>query len=107
MNNEAFNITKKQILESVKKAEYFMLSLLKPGYVIILKIKKGKEKNRYGRLLAEIYYNNQNINIYLIQNGYALKYFIDYVHYKVKKVYINAENEAMNKRTGFWQYKRL
>lgn len=40
---------------------------------IIIKTEKDK-KGKYGRYLATIYYNNENINDWLIENGYAKKY---------------------------------
>lgn len=33
---------------------------------------KGKEK--YGRLLADVLYNGKNMNEWMVQNGYAVKY---------------------------------
>ena len=39
-------------------------------------LKYGKERyDKYGRVLAYIFFNNQNINLKLVENGYANYYF--------------------------------
>ncbi len=41
-----------------------------------IKLEFGKErKDKYNRILAYVYYNNKNINLELVQNGYANYYF--------------------------------
>ena len=37
---------------------------------------KYKEKDRYGRILGEIILNGENINLWLVQNGYAWPYVL-------------------------------
>lgn len=53
--------------------------------------------DKYGRLLAEVYEGSQNINLTLVQQGWAWAYV------QTKPLYKEAELIAKNKRIGLWQ----
>lgn len=55
-----------------KQVKDIVSKLLLNKQVIIKTIKDNKDK--YGRYLAEVYLDNLNINDYLLDNNYALKY---------------------------------
>lgn len=60
---------------------------------------KTFNKDRYGRTIANVYLNNNNINIAMVKNGYAW-------YYKLYSSDINldlAEKEAKFKKVGLWR----
>ena len=62
-------------------------------------------KDRYKRVVAEVYLDGKNINIEQIKNGFAWHYK---KHQKQQRksdrlAYSLAEDEARNKRLGIWQ----
>ena len=57
----------------------------------------------YGRLLAFIWINNQNINFEMIKLGYAKALTKYPIHrYSIKKI-VELELEAINKNVGLWK----
>lgn len=60
---------------------------------------KYKEKDRYGRILGEIILNGENINLWLVQNGYAWPYF----RYNPPAYYLDAYRVAKLYKNGLWQ----
>ena len=60
---------------------------------------KIKNVDRYNRLIGECYKNNENLNSWLVSNGYAVAYR------KYSKKYISDEMNAKNKKLGIWQGK--
>ena len=56
----------------------------------------GSKRDRYKRLIAKCYVNNQNIESFMAKNGWAIayrKYSLDYV---------GEEKIAKNKKVGIW-----
>ena len=56
----------------------------------------GSKQDRYKRLIAKCYVNNQNIESFMAKNGWAIayrKYSLDYV---------GEEKIAKNKKVGIW-----
>lgn len=62
---------------------------------------KYQSTDRYGRIIGEIYFKNENINLWMVQHGYAWAYF----RYKPPRAYINAHNTAKRQQRGLWQDK--
>ena len=60
---------------------------------------KIKNVDRYNRLIGECYKRNENLNAWLVSNGYAVAYR------KYSKKYIPDEKNAKNKNPGIWQGK--
>jgi len=57
----------------------------------------------YGRLLAYIWFDNQNLNFEMIKNGYARALTKYPIHkYPVKKI-VEMELDAINKNVGLWR----
>ncbi len=96
-------IEKKDLIELGKQAAYYLRSRLPAGSIIKLEIIDGKERDRYNRILALIYYNNININLELVAKGYARTYFIGYTPEKEKDEFLIIENEARHKNLGIWR----
>ncbi len=58
---------------------------------------RGKEKDRYGRLIADCTVGNLSLNEAMVRSGWALAYK------KYSDKYISSEVSAMNARVGAWQ----
>ena len=58
---------------------------------------KIKNVDRYNRLIGECYKRNENLNSWLVSNGYAVAYR------KYSKKYIPYEKNAKYKKLGIWQ----
>ena len=59
-----------------------------------------KSNDRYNRILAECFVNNESLSVYMVKNGYAF----DYVKYSKKK-YQEYENFAKKNKLGLWKTK--
>ena len=57
-----------------------------------------KNKDKYKRVLGTIYYQNRDINLQQIKDGYAWVY----KKYSNNKTYYKAEKLARDKRVGLW-----
>ncbi|MBL61658.1 MAG: nuclease [Candidatus Pelagibacter sp.] len=55
-----------------------------------------KAVDRYKRVVAECYVNNESLSKYLVKNGYAFAYR------KYSKKFVEDENYAKEKRLGLW-----
>ena len=60
-----------------------------------------KEKDKYKRILGTIYYQNKDINLQQIKDGYAWVY----KKYSKKSEYYKAEKIARDKKIGLWSDK--
>jgi len=60
---------------------------------------KIKGVDKYNRLIGECYKRNENLNSWLVSNGYAVAYR------KYSKKYISEEINAKNNKLGIWQGK--
>lgn len=62
------------------------------------------DRDRHNRPIVEIWYNNRNINLEMIKEGWAEAY-----RGKTKRInmgpYFSAENEAKSKKLGIWNLK--
>ncbi len=59
---------------------------------------KGNSRDKYKRLLATIYLDEENINLSMIRAGWAW----DYVQYSMGREYAQAQKEARAARRGLW-----
>jgi len=61
-----------------------------------------KAVDRYGRLVAVIYFEGENINLKMLFDGLAWAY-IQYLNKNDKAEYINAERQAKEEKRGLWE----
>ena len=61
-----------------------------------------KNKDKYKRVLGIIYYQNRDINLQQVKDGYAWVY----KKYSKNPNYFKAEKDARNKRLGLWYDKK-
>ena len=76
------------------KAKQFLSSLIFGKQVSI----RYKAVDRYGRILGVIYYDGAEINLVMVQNGYAWHYS----YYDKTPAYIQAEKQARADKKGLW-----
>ncbi len=69
-----------------------LINLIKNKSIIC----KLRNKDIYGRLIAECFKNRININSWMVEHGYAVAYK------KYSKKYINQENIAKKNKLGLW-----
>lgn len=67
----------------------------------IVKIVSNGKKDRYKRLIAEVYFNNININKELVKNGLAWHF----KKYSSDVEYAKIERQARKSKAGLWQEK--
>ncbi len=70
------------------------------GYIFNKEVKlfiTGRDRNK--RIIATVYCNGTNINLAMIQNGYAWHY----KKYSADSVYAGAEQQARRLRKGLWR----
>ena len=70
------------------------------GYIFNKDVKlviTGRDRNK--RIIATVYCNGENINLSMIQNGYAWHY----KKYSTDSVYAKAEQQARLARKGLWR----
>lgn len=60
---------------------------------------KYKDKDRYGRILGEVFLNDESINLWLVQNGLAWPYF----RYNPPAHYLDAYRVAKLYENGLWR----
>lgn len=58
-----------------------------------------KEKDKYGRLVADVYHDGRNINLLMVQSGHANVYR----KYCSDDRFIQAAKEARSARVGIWK----
>lgn len=62
----------------------------------------SKTKDSYGRTLAYIIFENKNINIEILKNGFAHTYKLNEIS-KYRKELLEAENYAIKNEIGIWK----
>ena len=76
------------------KAKQFLSSLIFGKRVTV----RYKAVDRYGRILGVVYYDGAEINLVMVQNGYAWHYN----SYDKTPVYIQAEIQARRDKKSLW-----
>ncbi|WP_334191162.1 thermonuclease family protein (plasmid) [Synechococcus elongatus PCC 11801] len=59
-------------------------------------------RDRYGRIVAEVFHQGKNVNLQLVREGQAVVYR-QYLQGCDRNAYLPAELEAKQRRSGFWQ----
>ncbi|MEE4250949.1 MAG: thermonuclease family protein [Alcanivoracaceae bacterium] len=83
---QAFGSAAKQALEDLVEGKQITL--------------KEREQDRYGRLVATVYADGENVNLQLVENGYAW-WYRDYATFNVPLAL--AEFSARRDERGLWQ----
>jgi endonuclease YncB( thermonuclease family) len=81
-----------------RKAEKYLAGLVLNRVVDI----KGYGSDRYGRILAEIYVGDRNVNLEMVKTGYAEVYSGRPPKGLYMKEYKKAEDRARNVGQGIW-----
>lgn len=81
-----------------RKAEKYLAGLVLNKVVDI----KGYGSDRYGRILAEIYIEDKNINLEMVKTGYAEVYHGNPPRGLFMKDYNKAEKGARKSGQGIW-----
>ncbi len=76
------------------KAKQFLSSLIFGKQVTV----RYKAVDRYGRIVGVVYCDGVEINLVMVQNGYAWHYS----HYDKTPAYIQAEKQARADKKGLW-----
>ena len=76
------------------KAKQFLSSLIFGKQVTV----RYKAVDRYGRIVGVVYCDEVEINLVMVQNGYAWHY----CHYDKTPEYIQAEKQARADKKGLW-----
>ena len=59
-------------------------------------------RDRYGRIVAEVFHQGKNVNLELVKEGQAAVYR-QYLQGCDRNAYLPAELEAQQRKKGFWQ----
>lgn len=88
-----------EIINAGKLSSQYTKQLLAPGTVYRLEC---DQSDQYGRSICEIYKGDMNINLSLVENGYAVP-FEKYIHsHEALLQYRNAVKKAKNGNLGLW-----
>ncbi|EDY86210.1 thermonuclease family protein [gamma proteobacterium HTCC5015] len=85
------------------EASRWLKQQLPPGQTVTL-VHFGKtlEKDRYGRYLAHLYAEQENLQAALLQRGLATGFNLD--HDALRPCYGRLEAQARQQKTGLWRY---
>ncbi|MEG1087780.1 MAG: thermonuclease family protein, partial [Cetobacterium sp.] len=61
---------------------------------------KEKDKDQYGRVVGEVYYNNKNLNLYMLETGNAW-WYKQYAKDNVE--FAAAQEKAKFEKLGLWK----
>jgi micrococcal nuclease len=103
LHKNGIYVKKKDMIELGKRAANYLKSLLPYQSKITLETWEGKERDKYGRLLALVYDEGKNINLEMVKEGYARAYFLGYVPQPEKILFSKAEEEAKARKSVIWK----
>ncbi len=96
-------ITKGKIEEYGKEASDYTCQVLKEGKDIYLEYDpNSKRYDKYGRVLAWVFVDNNNLSELLLSKGYARVQYI-YGDYQYLDALCKAQEESYYKRLGIWE----
>lgn len=84
-----------------KEASDKLKSLLQDRQVQLEFDPTQAERDRYGRLLAYVFLDGNNINLQMLRDGYAYEYTYSSA-YKYQQVFKNAQQLAKSQLLGLW-----
>lgn len=93
-------------IDTPEKGEFFYkeakarLEQLVENKEVLLE-REGENKDKYGRLLRYLFIDDTNINLKLVEEGYAICYF--YEQSKYQEACKKLEENAMTNKIGRWQ----
>ncbi|MGC8769892.1 MAG: thermonuclease family protein [Brevinematia bacterium] len=94
-------LKRNEIIELGNLALSNLSNILKKDDIISVSFNPQNQFDNYGRILALVYKDKININLYQVETGYAFCYFYNQ---KKDKKFINAENIAKKNKKGLWKY---
>lgn len=85
------------------KAKSFIATLISPQTPVYLKYATGEHYDKYGRVLAQVYRESDNlwINLQMIKEGLAYTYFISHSSTGMEKL-LHAENRVIEAHKNIW-----
>lgn len=90
-----------------KEASDYTCNLIKKAKKIELEYdSKSSETDKYGRVLAWVYVDDELLNDELIKNGYAKVAYL-YAHYKYVDILKVHEKKAQNSNIGIWNNEKV
>lgn len=84
-----------------KEASDFLKNLIDSKTVELVEDKTQGNTDRYGRLLRYVFLDELNVNLKLVEQGYAYEYTFR-SPYNFQTEFKNAQNEAMQNQLGLW-----
>lgn len=81
--------------------EAFEFNKLLVSNKVVRLVKDKTDKDKYGRLLRYVFFEDKFINNILVQRGYAKSEIIP-PNYKYKELILKSEDEAINQKVGLW-----
>jgi endonuclease YncB( thermonuclease family) len=104
LESHGVHVRKNDLVALGKLAKIYLASILREKDPVTLEIVVGREKDRYHRTLAVIYKKELNINLLMVQSGYARAYFVGKTPETVRKTYRQAEDNARTANRVIWKY---
>ncbi|MBN2769039.1 MAG: thermonuclease family protein [Campylobacterales bacterium] len=77
-----------------QKSKWYLSDLIYGKFVLV----RISKKDRYGRYIGTVYLNRENINLKMVEHGYAWAYR----KYLNDRSFITYENYAKNNHLGLW-----
>lgn len=96
-------LSEKELLWMGRNAARALKTELPCGATVRLSWMENHKRDRYGRLLALVWKNGMNQNLWLVQKGWARSYFVGSTPPEWKKAILEAEQTAKSKRLGIWK----
>lgn len=84
-----------------QEAKDYLINLILNKEITLKKDKLSKDIDIYDRYLRYVYLDDENINLSLIQNGYASVYTRE--NFNLKQEFLDSETQAREKKLGIWQ----
>lgn len=99
--NKHFFVSEKKMKDSGVLSKEYLKTLISVGdsleYSII-------SKDRYGRVICEVFKNNDSINFMMVKKGYAVPYNNYIKDSKIKQKYNLANLQAKTKKEGIYAF---
>ncbi len=93
-------LKRNEIIELGKLSLSNLSTILSEGDLVSVNFNYQNYLDSYGRILAMVYKDKININLYQIETGYAFCYFFNQ---KKEKKFLYIENVARKNKKGLWK----
>nr|WP_246364261.1 thermonuclease family protein [Halobacillus locisalis] len=83
------------------EAKEYLRRLLLKDYVVV--VERGeKERDKYDRLLAHVWFQEENINKHMVSQGFARVAYVEEPNTKYADSFIKAEKKAKKEELRIW-----